>query len=155
MKEKAYAKINIALGIEGVQDGMHLLNMLTCEIDLYDEVEVVFRADSAINCKMDNEVASADNSAVRAAMLMMDAFGFGGADINIKKNIPFCSGLGGSTADGVAVIKAYEKEYGIKATTELLQNSEATLVVCIRAALIWFTEWGYKLWAVKNRLITN
>lgn len=104
--EKAYAKLNLTLDIVGESRGFHLLDMLVCTLDLYDEVTVSRRSDGRIRCLMDGVLQGENNSAVRAAKLLNDSFKTGGFDISIKKNIPLAGGLGGSTADGVAVIRA-------------------------------------------------
>ncbi len=103
---KARAKLNLTLDIVGESRGFHLLDMLVCSIDLYDTVTVRRRTDGKTECYMDGVLQGESNSAVRAVKLLDEAFGTGGFDINIEKRIPLAGGLGGSTADGTAVVRA-------------------------------------------------
>ena len=60
MKDKAYAKINIALDVIGKRDdGYHLLKMIMQTVDLYDVLELE-KCDSGINltCNKHNYIYS-------------------------------------------------------------------------------------------------
>lgn len=111
MEVKAYAKVNLTLDVVGKRDDMHLLDMVVGQIDLYDTVTVHFRDDDVVTCVMDGVPQGATNSAYRAARLMVDFYRLPGADISIIKRIPVAAGLGGSSADGVAVLKAYCRQF--------------------------------------------
>ena len=155
MKIKAYAKVNLTLGITGKKDNMHLLDMLVGTIDLYDEVEVLFRSDGLINCTMDGNSQCDTNSAVKAASLVMAEYGFKGVDITIKKGIPFSAGLGGSTADGVAVVKAYERQYGIKVSNSLLMKIGSDAPCMYKGGLCLVSGLGDTVVAVNKNLDYN
>lgn len=109
---KAYAKINYCIDILGLKDGYHIIDTVMSSIDLYDIVKVKKRNDNKINIFC-HGVKAEDNTAYKAALLLLEKFNLSGADIEITKRIPFCSGLGGSSADAAAVIYAYMNFYGL------------------------------------------
>lgn len=111
--ERAKGKINLTLDITGESGGFHLLDMLVATIDLFDDVKITYRADDKIECVQDGEIADEKNSAYRAAKLMQDTFKTRGFTVEITKRIPLAGGLGGSCADGVAVVRGVEKMLGI------------------------------------------
>ncbi|UKI14988.1 MAG: hypothetical protein L6V85_03195 [Clostridiales bacterium] len=112
--ERAKGKINLTLDITGESGGFHLLDMLVATIDLFDDVKITYRADDKIECVQDGEIADEKNSAYRAAKLMQDTFKTRGFTVEITKRIPLAGGLGGSCADGVAVVRGIEKNAGNK-----------------------------------------
>lgn len=116
------AKVNAVLRITGVDGrGYHLLESAVIPLeDIYDEVTVVPRADSEVRVKILNAPDIANNSAERAARLIVENFGTAGFDIEIKKGIPMASGLGGSSADAAAVFRLIADATGIVPDTELM-----------------------------------
>lgn len=122
---KCPAKINLSLDVVGVrEDGYHLLEMIMQSISLFDEIEVA-KNDSEINIYCDNGAipCTKENTAYKAAKLMMDKYELhGGADIFIKKKIPFGAGLGGGSADAAGVIKAIDKIYDLNLKLEDMQS---------------------------------
>jgi len=115
VKIKANAKINIGLNILGRGDGFHMLDTVVAGINMYDTVTLKTRKDDLINLtvkgqSLDN-IAIADNNVYKAAKAFKEQFGTKGADITLKKDIPVGSGLGGSSADIVATVKAMAKAY--------------------------------------------
>lgn len=103
--EYAKAKINLTLDIVGRKGSYHLLDMVVASISLADEVEIFSRNDKKCSCIMDGALVDESNSAIRACKMMQQQFKCNGFDMIITKKIPYSGGLGGSTADGVAVIK--------------------------------------------------
>lgn len=112
IKVKVYAKINLDLKIKGTyDDGYHKLDMLMTSIDIYD---IVFAKKSLENVvTMDGKVQDDNNTAKKALNLLELAYGYS-MRVDIKKNIPFSAGLGGSSADASAVFYCYSKLYGIE-----------------------------------------
>lgn len=111
--ENAYAKINLTLDVKGESLGFHLLDMLVASVELHDDVTVTIRNDEIVTCTTDGRADSENNSAVKAANLMRERFGIKGCDVVVKKRIPVGGGMGGSAADGVAVVRALQKLCGI------------------------------------------
>lgn len=110
---KANAKINLSLIITGVmQNGFHELDTIMCPIELGDIITVTRRMDKTITCT-GLDVSEEENTAVKAAKILMDEFGTNGVDIEITKNIPYSAGLGGSSADAAGIMYAFSKLFYI------------------------------------------
>lgn len=137
---KAYAKINLFLDITGRRsDGYHELNNIMQKIDLHDEVGVfISEGETVITIDCDNPKIPCDkrNIAYKAAEMYMKASGVTAKiHIEIKKAIPVMAGLGGSSADGAAVIKALENYYvklGTDETQKLAAGLGADVPFCMR-----------------------
>ncbi len=115
---KAFAKANLSLNITGIaeqQSGkkMHVLDSVMVSVGAFDTVTVRERGDGIINVRFLNaDISAADNTAARAAQSVSD-FTRVGWDIEIEKGIPVGAGLGGSSADGAAVLAALDSMYGL------------------------------------------
>lgn len=107
---KAYAKINLWLDITGRRsDGYHTLNTVMRRIDLYDDVTVGTNGsgDVSVSCNVPGIPTDEHNIAYKAAKLFFSEMRKNmGAHIDIVKRIPVEAGLGGSSADGAAVLTA-------------------------------------------------
>lgn len=116
IREKAYAKINLTLDITGVQKGFHMLDSLVCTVDIFDLVKIKKRKDGLVSIIMKGQgtefLPPENNNAYKAATAYTRAFGVGGADITVYKNIPVGAGLGGSSTDAAAVLRGMAKLYG-------------------------------------------
>ena len=113
---KAYAKLNLWLDITGKRsDGYHTLNTVMRRIDLYDDVSVETCTGGEITVRCDKPEIPADsrNIAFRAAKAFLTKMRKNvGVNIRIKKRIPVGAGLGGSSADGAAVLIALNELSG-------------------------------------------
>jgi 4-diphosphocytidyl-2-C-methyl-D-erythritol kinase len=122
---KAYAKINISLDVVGKrEDGYHLLRMIMQNIELYDLIHVNRNINGIIISSNKPYIPTDErNLAYKAAKLFIDKYNIqGGADINIKKNIPVAAGLAGGSTDAAAVLKGMRDIYGINASDEELME---------------------------------
>lgn len=123
VRVKSYAKLNLTLGITGSADGYHNLDSLVCSVDLYDLIALKKRKDKLVSVIMhgmgSESIEFDDNNAVKAAEKFVAAFGTGGADIEIFKNIPMGAGLGGSSADAAGVLRGMSRLYGAGTESEL------------------------------------
>lgn len=109
MRVKAKAKINLSLNITGVKNGYHELESVVTEISLADDV--YFKKSDEISVKYKNfSVPQEKDNAFKALKEFYAVFGKG-AKIIIRKKIPVKSGLGGSSADAVGVLKALKSLY--------------------------------------------
>jgi 4-diphosphocytidyl-2-C-methyl-D-erythritol kinase len=123
----ANAKLNLSLSITGRRnDGYHNIVTEMQEIDLCDTVTVTISksAKSGIYITCDNPEIPIDNRniAYRAAEL----FG-ASAHIHIEKRIPVMAGLGGSSTDGAAVLKALNRLHDNKFSEHELIKMGAAL----------------------------
>lgn len=123
LRVKAYGKVNLWLDITGrLENGYHSLNTVMRRIDLFDEIELK-TGDKGIKVSCDNPLIPCDegNIAYKAAEAFYEATGLPPEiSVNIKKNIPLEGGLGGSSADGAAVLTALNTLYGDILTREEL-----------------------------------
>lgn len=112
VKVKVYAKINLSLNV-GFKDGLyHDLDTVMTSVDLYDVVSVVKRTDKNINVSFNGKKVASSN-AMKAALLLQNRYNTEGADIFVQSGIPSGGGLGGSSADAAAVIRATDVLYGL------------------------------------------
>lgn len=104
---KAYAKINLTFDITAKDEatGLHQVDTLMQTIDLADYVTVVKRGDGECTSHVSGDIIE-DTNAVRAARLFVERFSTRGVNIEIVKRIPIGGGLGGSSADAAAVLRA-------------------------------------------------
>ncbi len=121
--EKAYAKINLSIGISGVRaDGYHLMEMVMQQVSLCDSItlELTHRTRQtggentiALSCSDPALSCGEENTVFRAARLFFDACGVKGVDvhIHIDKRIPHQAGLGGGSADAAAVLRALNRAF--------------------------------------------
>lgn len=120
---KAYAKLNLTLGITGAEHGYHMLDSLVCTVDMFDLIKLRKRKDRLVSIEMHGRgtelLPFEENNAVKAAQSYIDRFGTNGADITVYKNIPLGAGLGGSSADISGVIRGMASLYGLGGEKEL------------------------------------
>ncbi len=107
----ARAKINLDLLITGRRgDGYHLLDSLVVFADFGDQISV--RPSDKLSLNISGPFASAldgerDNIILRAAGRLQEKFNIQqGAEIDLVKNLPVSSGIGGGSADAAATIRA-------------------------------------------------
>lgn len=124
IKEKAYAKINLALEVMDEKDGYHMVNNLMMPIDIYDELE--FEKDD--NISILNDPFPNDNIITKAAKLFFEYTKInGGVFIKLKKNIPHQAGLAGGSTDGAATLRGLNKLYDAKLSNDELKELGAKL----------------------------
>jgi 4-diphosphocytidyl-2-C-methyl-D-erythritol kinase len=106
----APAKLNLFLRIKNKRaDGYHNLQSVFQFISLYDEISIRIRDDNKINFKNSNSLISKENDiAYKACVLILDKKSIG-VDVDIKKNIPVGSGLGGGSSDAATILMALNK----------------------------------------------
>ncbi len=118
IKIKTYAKINLTLEIQGVENGFHLLDSVVANIDLCDTIYLKKKKGKNSSVTMHGQgsekIPPEKNNALKAAEAFSLAFGTDGADITIFKDIPIGAGLGGSSADICGVINGMARLYGVE-----------------------------------------
>ncbi len=111
----AFAKANLSLNITGKSGNLHTLDSFMMSLDAFDTVTVCERGDDKIAVTFDKgAIDTENNTAYKAAAAVRDEIGCG-VDIKVEKGIPVGAGLGGSSADGAAVLRALDLFYGFKA----------------------------------------
>ena len=107
----APAKVNLFLRVLAREaDGFHGIETLFCRVSLADEVEATRAGEPGVT--LDAGAATdlgppADNLAVRAALLVLEATGHRfGVHLRLTKRIPVRAGLGGGSSDAAAALIA-------------------------------------------------
>ncbi len=114
---RAFGKANVSLNILGKRSNMHILDSVMATVDVFDTVTVTERSDDSINVSFVNcpDIDPVNNTAYKAAALVKQSVDIHGVDIVIDKGIPIGAGLGGSSADGAAVLRALDCFYRLPA----------------------------------------
>ncbi len=112
MKERAYAKINLALDVKSRrEDGFHELEMIMAPITLHDllYIDVI---DQGIEISTNNRLIPVNekNIVYKIIALVKERFNIKkGVRVHIYKHIPMQAGLAGGSADGAACLRALNK----------------------------------------------
>lgn len=129
VRVKAYAKLNLTLGIKGAQGGYHLIDSLVCTVDCFDLIKLKKRKDKLVSVEMHGRgsegIPPGRNNAQKAAEAYVEAFGTCGADVTIYKNIPIGAGMGGSSADAAGVLRGMSKLYGLGSEKQLKELADS------------------------------
>lgn len=116
IKEKAYAKINIALEVMQEADGYHKVENLMLPISICDELEF----EHSNRVYVENDTIDG-NICVQAANLFLDYFHINkGVCIRLKKNIPLEAGLAGGSSDAAATLRGLNRLFQTNASNEVL-----------------------------------
>ena len=103
MKVRVNGKINLTLDVVGsFGEGYHKLDTVMASIGIFDIVEV--NLSDKICVFMDTRECDESNTAFKVAKICHEQYSIPPLKIEITKGIPFCGGLGGSSADASAVL---------------------------------------------------
>lgn len=136
-KAFAAAKLNLILHVTGQRsDGYHLLDSYVAMADIGDRITVSPADELSLNCTgpFAPDISSGpDNLVMRAAHLFDISKG---AHIQLEKNLPASSGIGGGSSDAAATIRALSQLWSqpVPALSKLLQLG-ADIPVCMSSQL--------------------
>ncbi len=127
IEEKAFAKLNLSLELLDVvrNDGYHEISTVMQSVSLADTL-IFERADDIV-ISSDKLWWRADSSLVSKAVVLMqrEIATEEGVHIEVKKNIPLSSGLGGDSSDAAAVIRGLNSLWGARmSVNEMLSLAE-------------------------------
>ena len=110
------AKVNIGLKIHGKRiDGYHDITTVFQEINLFD---IITLSKNTKNCNFNSNVNWLKNDkynlCIIAYEIMKNNFDISGIDIDLIKNIPRGSGLGGGSSNAANVLKGIRLLYNLK-----------------------------------------
>lgn len=112
---KSFSKVNIGLNIVNRRtDGYHNIHTVFQEIDFYDNI-ILKKTNSGcyfasnVDWLSNNE----SNLCVKAWQCLADRFNIAGIDIELQKNIPPGSGLGGGSSNAACVLKGLIQLYNL------------------------------------------
>lgn len=152
----APAKLNLMLHVvHQRQDGYHALQTVFQFIDLYDVLDFSIRYDGVIDCRLDcSSIVAEDNLVVRAANAIQQYSGCQlGAHINLQKNLPVGSGLGGGSSDAattlVALNHAWKTGLSVEQLAYLGVGLGADVPVFIYGHAAWAEGVGEQLTAIE------
>ena len=131
-EEKAFAKLNLYLGIHGLrEDGYHELETVFQAIDLCDlvAVSVHHRGGISLRCNLPFLPTDNRNLAVKAAEAFFRASGLEnpGLNINIKKVIPVGAGMAGGSTDAACVLRLLNRAFGMPLCDKKLAEAALSL----------------------------
>jgi len=113
---QAAAKINLYLDILGRRsDGYHEIESIVQSVRLYDKIILRLKGrEIKIRCTHPEVPLDEQNTCYRAAEILLGVLGMRqGLEIEIQKNIPIGSGLGGGSADAAATLIGMRKLFQI------------------------------------------
>jgi len=113
---QAAAKINLYLDILGRRsDGHHEIESIVQSVRLYDKIILRLKGrEIKIRCTHPEVPLDEQNTCYRAAEILLTVLGMRqGLEIEIQKNIPIGSGLGGGSADAAATLIGMRKLFQI------------------------------------------
>lgn len=115
MKAVAYAKVNLALEVGGLQRGLHTIRSVAQSISWHDDVELDRADEDRIEVPDGGAPADQGNLAWRALDAVRDVVGAAApARLVLRKRIPARAGLGGGSADAAAVAALASRMFGIE-----------------------------------------
>ncbi len=130
MRLRAYAKINLGLEVTGKQaDGYHTLKTILQTIDLHDEIDIRENSGGRIHLRGNDPHIAWDesNTIYRAIRLMAKRFQLPrGFDIQVRKQIPPGSGLGGGSSNAGVILLFLREHFRLDLPLgELIQMAAA------------------------------
>jgi len=127
----AYAKINVGLRITGQRDdGYHYLKTMYQTINLHDVVKLSLKEETGISFSWDGENVpdGDDNICSKAAKSFFEFIGKEyGVNIELEKNLPVGSGLGGGSSDAACVIRGLNELLDLKLSVRDMENIASKL----------------------------
>ena len=115
MKDRAYAKINLALNVKSRrEDGYHELEMIMVPTSFYDELRLQVSRYDSYTCNRSYLAFNEKNTIVKAVEYMRKTYGIKDHfKIHLDKFIPTRAGLAGGSADGASIIRMLNKRYNL------------------------------------------
>jgi 4-diphosphocytidyl-2-C-methyl-D-erythritol kinase len=127
LKISAPAKINLYLHIVGRrEDGLHLLDSLIAFATIHDTLSLTAASETSL--EIDGPFASQltaepDNLVLQAARGLAKICGvYSGAKLQLTKNLPVASGIGGGSSDAAATLKGLIQLWKVKPNNQDLQD---------------------------------
>ena len=123
MKDKAYAKVNLALDVFNVREnGYHDIKSIMVPLDFYDEIEINISDKDSYVCNVDLEY-NENNTIYKMIKLLNKKFNLNDHyEINVTKRIPAQAGLAGGTSDGASVLRIFEKLYNLNLSKQEIKE---------------------------------
>jgi 4-diphosphocytidyl-2-C-methyl-D-erythritol kinase len=121
---KSYAKINLILRVFKKDGSLHPLLSLMDKIELYDKMSVVFNDTGKISVSFKNaKIDSKDNTIYKSLTLLKQETKFKqGIHVDVIKNIPLASGLGGGSSNAAVVLSYINERFKLNLSEKKLMS---------------------------------
>ena len=135
MKDRAYAKINLALDVFNVRDdGYHDIKSIMIPINFYDELEIRVVDNDEYICNKPYIKFNEKNSIIKMIDIVKDKYNINNHFyINLRKSIPTQAGLGGGTSDAGSALRILKKLYRL----DLSKQEERDICVAVGADVLF------------------
>lgn len=135
MKDRAYAKINLALDVFNIrQDGYHDIKSIMIPIFFYDELEINISGEDSFECNKSYITSNPDNSIIKMINAYKEKFNIEDQyEIKLHKCIPAQAGLGGGTSDAGSTLRLLNRLY----KKYLTKEDETELCVKVGADVLF------------------
>ena len=118
VKVKVYAKVNISLLINGVENGFHMLDSVVASASIADVISVQkSEKDSVITS---SKIESIENKIYSLIGYLRSLYNIPCVSICVENNIPLGGGLGGSSADMAGVILGINELFTLNLSKQTL-----------------------------------
>lgn len=162
MQLNSYAKVNLYLKIgRKLRSGYHIIQSVMQRVDLYDVISFEKLKENKIIIECNNkELENESNLVYKAADLLKKKFRIkDGVNINLEKNIPMASGLGGGSSNAAATLITLNKLWKLKLSQKKLINfaaeigSDVPFFILGKTALV--EGIGEKIKPIKKSVLLN
>lgn len=135
MKDRAYAKINLALDVFNIrEDGYHDINSIMIPVNFYDELEIKIAEKDEFICNKYYIKYNENNSIRKMVEAFKEKYNINDHYyINLNKVVPMQAGLGGGTSDAASALRILKKLYNL----ELSKEEEKQLCVKVGADVLF------------------
>ena len=135
MKDRAYAKINLALDVFNIrEDGYHDINSIMVPVNFYDELEINVADEDAYECNRSFIRFNEDNSIIKMINVVKDKYNINDHyHIKLNKIVPMQAGLGGGTSDAGSTLRILKNLYKLN----LSQDEERDICVKVGADVLF------------------
>jgi 4-diphosphocytidyl-2-C-methyl-D-erythritol kinase len=129
VKINSNAKVNIGLKVLSLRkDGYHDIVTIFQEINLFD---IIYISINPLGCNFNSNVNwlinDKSNLCITAYEAMKKFFDINGINIDLTKNIPRGSGLGGGSSNAASVLKGIRQLYNLDISDNELENIAAEI----------------------------
>ena len=120
MKDRAYAKVNLALDIlRRRKDGYHELSSVMVPLNFYDVLEISKAEEMTYECDRSFIPFNSANTIVKMIGLFKERYGIeDNYHVKLEKRIPIKAGLAGGSADATAALRILQRMYRIQMSEE-------------------------------------
>ena len=135
MKDRAYAKINLALDVFNIrEDGYHDINSIMIPVNFYDELEINIAEKDEYVCNKSFVRFNESNSIIKMIDVVKKRYNINDHYyINLNKVVPMQAGLGGGTSDAGSTLRILKKLYKL----DLSKEDEREICVQVGADVLF------------------